>query len=272
LNGVDVDNNLQAFRVGRKLVADPAFTAAVLADPVLGTSAQAPAEPTRRVRGIIDGIGASGELARLVEIRVPELAAYQDTAYARTYAEFVGAVRLAEEATGLGRTALSEAVARYLYKLMAYKDEYEVARLALAPDFRLGLDQTFGRGVPRQYHLQPPILRSFGWRRKLRFGSWFEPVFRMLRGARRLRGTALDVFGWHPIRRLERQLIQEYRGLIESELNELSAETYQRAVRMACLPDQIRGYEGVKLRNVERFRAAVRELRETPTPAAAATV
>ena len=111
-----------------------------------------------------------------------------------------------------------------------------------------------------RYHLHPPILRALGWRRKIALGSWFAGVFRVLVAARRLRGTVLDPFGQARVRRVERALIAEYRALVERALGDLSPATYDRAVELACLPDLIRGYEDVKLRNVSRFRDEVRRL------------
>ncbi|MEZ4586075.1 MAG: indolepyruvate ferredoxin oxidoreductase family protein [Gemmatimonadales bacterium] len=230
-------------------------------------SAAAPASLSAAAKRLIDTTGASGELRRLLEIRVPDLIDYQSEGYAARYVELVGRVHARErEATGSGE--LAQEVARYLYKLMAYKDEYEVARLALDPEIRRTVAAE--HGPKRSYHLHPPLLRSLGLKRKLRLGRWFDNVFRVLRAGRRLRGTALDPFGYHPIRRLERQLIEEYREAIETELAELSAETHARAVAIARLPDLIRGYEAVKVANVARYRTALREARAAPVAPAEA--
>jgi indolepyruvate ferredoxin oxidoreductase len=155
---------------------------------------------------------------------------------------------------------LSEAVARYLFKLMAYKDEYEVARLHLKADLGRRLADEFPGGVRVQYNLHPPLLRALGLTRKLKFGTWFDGAFRALSGMKGLRGTALDPFGRAEVRRVERALPGEYRGLIERALQGLSRDTYERAVRAARLPDLIRGYEDIKLRNVEKYREEVRAL------------
>ena len=172
------------------------------------------------------------------------------------YQEFVDRVARREQELGLG-SALAEAVARYLYKLMAYKDEYEVARLSLDPSFAQSVREQVGEGAAITWRLHPPALRAMGLKKKLALGSWFRPFFGVLRSMRRLRGTPFDPFGRDEIRKLERQLIVEYRALIERELQTLSAESHARAVALAKLPDMIRGYEGVKRKNVERFRAAV---------------
>src|SRR5213079_765178 len=134
----------------------------------------------REARALVDRVGATGELRRLLEIRVPELCAYQNAAYADEYVEFVRRVREVEAAAVGGETRLSEGVARYLFKLMAYKDEYEVARLHLAQDLATALAAEFPGGVTVQYNLHPPLLRALGMTRKLKLGKWFDGVFRLL--------------------------------------------------------------------------------------------
>jgi indolepyruvate ferredoxin oxidoreductase len=191
---------------------------------------------------------------------VPELIAYQNGSYAREYVSFVTRVRRAEVAGVPGESRLSEAVARYLFKLMAYKDEYEVARLHLKNDIAGALAAEYPGGVKLSYNLHPPMLRALGMTRKIKLGTWFDPIFGFLARLKGLRGTALDPFGRAEVRRIERQLPGEYRGLVEKSLVGLSPETYARAVKLAELPDLIRGYEDIKLRNVQRFRDEVRAL------------
>jgi indolepyruvate ferredoxin oxidoreductase len=251
--------NTQAFRAGRLLVVDPEWVK-TLKKSRLGAVEVAPALSAEAQR-LVDSVGATGELRRLLEIRAPELIAYQNAGYAREYVEFVKRVFDAERRALPGETRLSEAVARYLYKLMAYKDEYEVARLHLRPEVATSLAAEFPGGVKIQYHLQPPILRALGLKKKIRLGKWFDGAFRLLVALRGLRGTALDPFGRAEVRQVERALIGEYRSLIEKALADLSNGTYERAVKLAGLPDLIRGYEEIKLRNVERFRDEVRALR-----------
>jgi indolepyruvate ferredoxin oxidoreductase len=137
---------------------------------------------------------------------------------------------------------------------MAYKDEYEVARLHLDPAVQRQLRAQFGDGARVAWHLHPPILRALGLGRKIRLGAWFAPAFRALRAMRRLRGTPLDLFGHARVRRVERALIGEYQRMLEAVLARLGPETHDTAVAIAELPDQIRGYEGVKLRSVTAFR------------------
>jgi len=118
----------------------------------------------------------------------------------------------------------------------------------------------YPEGVQIRYQLHPPILRALGWKKKIALGPWFKSAFRVLTKLRGLRGTALDPFRYPEVRRVERALVGEYRGLIEKVLADLSPETYDRAVKLANLPDVIRGYEDIKLKNVARFRAEVRSL------------
>jgi len=130
----------------------------------------------------------------------------------------------------------------------------------IAQDLATALAAEFPGGVTVRYNLHPPFLRALGMTRKLKLGKWFDGVFRLLVGLRRLRGTALDPFGYAEVRRVERALPGEYRALVEKALVSLSPETYEAAVKLANLPDVIRGYEAIKLRNVQRFRDGVRAL------------
>jgi indolepyruvate ferredoxin oxidoreductase len=258
LNGVSVQMNTHAFRAGRLLVADPAWVQTVTRQR-LGAVASTP-ELSKEARALVDRVDATEELRRLLEIRVPELIAYQSAAYASEYVGFVRRVREAEAAVVPGETRLSEAVARYLFKLMAYKDEYEVARLHLKTDIARALEAEFPGGVTLQYNLHPPIFRALGLKRKIKLGTWFERCFRTLAAMKTLRGTWIDPFGFAAVRRVERQLPGEYRGLVDKALVGLSPESYERAVKLASLPDVIRGYEDIKLENVQRFRDEVRAL------------
>jgi indolepyruvate ferredoxin oxidoreductase len=259
LNGVAVPMNTQAFRAGRLVVADPTWAGGLLRTRPGALPLAAPTL-TAEARELLSRVEAGGELKRLLEVRVPELIAYQDAAYAGRYVEFVRHVREAEQRAMPGESRLSEAVARYLFKLMAYKDEYEVARLHLREDLSRQLAAEFPDGVDVRYHLHPPLLRALGMRGKLKLGKWFDVVFRLLVTFRGVRGTALDPFGHAHVRRVERELIGEYRTLVDKALVDLSEAGYERAVNLANLPDLIRGYESVKLGNVKRFRDAVRAL------------
>ncbi len=258
LNGVKVEDNQHAFRAGRLAVADADWLANLevkrpgTVEPAIKRSAAAQA--------LIDSLAYEGELKRLLEIRVPELIAYQNEAYAQRYINDVKRVYAAEQETRPGMTDLSEAVARYLFKLMAYKDEYEVARLSLKPEVRDALKTQFGERARLHYHLQPPILKALGLKRKIKLGRWFDIVYRGLRQLRFLRGTRFDLFGYDRVRRVERDLIAQYRRLVFAALDDLGGDSYERAVELAKLPDMIRGYDEVKLANAERFWSAVRGL------------
>ncbi|MFE2187710.1 DUF6537 domain-containing protein [Streptomyces sp. NPDC059455] len=261
LNGTAVRRNLQAFRRGRQLVADPeAFKAASTPGPSAGLREVHPA--SARVRAMV-GAEPGSELARLLDIRVPDLIEYQDARYARAYAEFVERVRR----HGSASTEVTETVARNLYKLMAYKDEYEVARLSLEETLTQNIEARFGSGARYSYRLHPPVLRALGMERKISLGPWFRPVFRTLRAMRKLRGTRLDLFGYAEVRRVERELIQEYRETILRALSTVRPNDLDAVVELAELPDMVRGYEQIKLDNVDAYHRRRSELLEQLRPA-----
>jgi indolepyruvate ferredoxin oxidoreductase len=258
LNGVAVEMNLLAFRWGRTAVVDSKYVEAAVkraTGKVIEAAVLSPED-----RRLVDSAGASGDLLQLLEMRVPDLRQYQNADYARRYVDFVKRVAQEEQRKVPGRVGVSLAVARHLHKLMAYKDEYEVARLHLDPAIRTEIEAKWGGPVRLSWHLHPPLLRALGLKKKVRLGEWFAPAFRALRAMKGLRGTALDVFGYAPVRRVERQLIDEYRGLIETVLTKLSPANHDVAVAIALLPDEIRGYEQIKLDNVKRFRESAARL------------
>jgi indolepyruvate ferredoxin oxidoreductase len=259
LNGVSVSMNTHAFRAGRLVVADPAWVQSLKKHRV-GEAAEVTRELSTEARALVERVAAPRELRRLLEIRVPELIAYQNATYAADYVDMVNRVADAERRAVPGETRLSEAVARYLFKLMAYKDEYEVARLHLNNDLAAALADEFPGGVKIQYNLHPPLLRALGMKKKIKIGKWFDAAFGVLYAMRGLRGTAFDPFGRAEVRRVERALIGEYRTLIEQALAGLSPESYEKAVKLAALPDVIRGYEDIKLRNVAKFREQAKAL------------
>ncbi len=255
LNGAAVERNLAAFAWGRAVVAAPAEVAELLraADPPAGRPILNP-----RTRALVDAVTTQdGELRRLLEIRVADLDGWGGRRAAARYAEAIARVAAVERERVPGSTALAEAVARGLHKLSAYKDEYEVARLHLE-----GLAE-LPRGTKVKLHLHPPLLRAMGMDRKLALGRWFVPGLRVLRRARRLRGTPLDVFGYAHLRRVERALPGEYLALVEGALAELSPATLPRALEIAALSDLVRGYEDIKLAGVQRFRDRAAELTTT---------
>jgi indolepyruvate ferredoxin oxidoreductase len=248
LNGVAVAVNTAAFRWGRVAVADPEAFAAATAGPTVA----APATWTE--------LGElTGETRRLAGIRAQLLAGYQDTRTARRYVNDLLTVWRAERRLGED-TAFSEAVARGLHKLTAYKDEYEVARLLTDPAFEARLAAEVPGGTGLRYRLHPPTLKALGRQHKIAFGPWMRPVLQTLARGKTLRGTPLDPFGRAPIRQLERALRDEYRALVLRLAAELTADTYVTAVAAAEAADLVRGYEDVKLAGVRRYRARLAEL------------
>jgi indolepyruvate ferredoxin oxidoreductase len=159
---------------------------------------------------------------------------------------------------------VTRAVAESLFKLLAYKDEYEVARLYSDGEFRRTLDKTFVGHYKLRFHLAPPLLARrdpvTGRPRKMEFGSWLLPLFRLLRHLKFLRGTALDPFGHSADRRMERRLIEEYESLIDVLASGLNEKNYAQAVELANLPRLIRGFGIVKARSVEQTRQKRQEL------------
>ena len=203
------------------------------------------------------GNGAA-TLLELVQRRAADLVDYQSVALASRYVDFVDAASAREREVMGDRSDLAEAVARYLYKLTAYKDEYEVARLHLRPGVADAMRDAVGDFTRHRVLLHPPVLRAMGLKRKISLGGFQRPALVALKALRRLRGTPFDLFGYAKVRRVERELIAQYRTLMETELDGLSPDTHERAVRLARLPDMIRGYEDVKLANIELYRAEVR--------------
>ncbi len=262
LNGVVVAANLQAFRRGRQAIADPDAVASAITqvhpDPV-AAAGSATAEVLVAHLGDLDG-----ELRSVLLRRVDELIAYQDQRYASRYVEDVARVHAAEKP--FGSTRLTMATAQYLFKLMAYKDEYEVARLTRDVRFAAEVADQFGDDASVAIRLHPPTLRSMGMKNKISIGEWAAPVMAGLSRMRRLRGTRLDPFGRTEIRRTERALIVEYREMLQALTAALGsgaigADSIPLAVEVAQLPDLVRGYERIKMANVGRYRTDLAEKR-----------
>lgn len=275
LNGVAVEANLQAFRRGRQAVADPEGLA------------KAAGGNTRRVRAVrrqkrrqhrADAVLAriaaepGSELDRVLTARVPELIAYQNTRYAERYATVVERIRARESEVAVDGT-LASAVARNLFKLMAYKDEAEVARLSIDGQLQAALEEQFGPGARAAFKLHPPVFRALGVDHKITLGPWFKPVFRLLYATRHLRGTPFNPFGPGKVRRLERALVEEYVDVLNEIDRHLTATNYGTAIEIAELPDMVRGYEEIKMRNVTKYRERLAQLRtQVMAPASPATV
>ncbi len=249
--GVGVAQGVAAFQWGRMAVVDPAFVRAEIAK--YAASAPLVAPLSAKARAIVESVGARGEILRLVETRVAELIAYQNEAYAKRYAAALKRLVAAESAAG-GQTALSEAGARNLYKLMAYKDEYEVARLHADPAFLARLDAQFPHGYKAAYHLAPPLFArrdaASGRLLKQRFGPWMLGAFKALAKLKGLRGVGLDPFGRNAERVEERRLIEDYLKLLEEIAARLNADNYAAAVELANVPDEIRGFGHVKAQSI----------------------
>ncbi len=209
-------------------------------------------------------------------LRVDYLTQYQNAAYAGDYLAFVNKVKAAEAQLG-SSTALSEAVARYLFKLMAYKDEYEVARLHSDPAFLKRIDDMFEGDYTLNYHLAPPMTADRNEKGELikkKYGPSMLRNFKLLAKLKGLRGGAFDVFGKTEERQTERALIQQYRASIEEVLRSLNADNHATAVEIARIPEQIKGYGHVKERNLkparERWNALMAQYRDPAATAAQA--
>ncbi|KAF1700794.1 indolepyruvate ferredoxin oxidoreductase family protein [Pseudoxanthomonas suwonensis] len=211
----------------------------------------------------LDDLRLSRSLEELVERRRVFLTAYQDRAYAERYTKLVEKVRAAEQERVPGSTALTEAVARYAFKLMAYKDEYEVARLYTGGHFQRRLQQQFEGDYRLHFHLAPPLLAKkdeHGRLVKREYGPWVFTAFRWLAKLKFLRGTAFDPFGRTAERRMERQLVEDYFATIERLLQKLDGGNVGLAAQIASIPDQIRGYGHVKEAHLHAARAREAEL------------
>jgi indolepyruvate ferredoxin oxidoreductase len=247
LNAVAVAFNKQAFLWGRRAAHDRAAV----------ERAAAPAGPA----GAIEP--AARTLDDIVRHRVAVLTAYQDAAYARRYQDLVRRVERAEADQAKGLRGLADAVARYAFKLMAYKDEYEVARLYTDGIFLAALDRKFEGDFRLEFHLAPPLLAERddrGHLRKRGYGAWMMAAFRLLAGLRGLRGTAFDPFGRTAERRLERQLITDYIATVEALIAGLSHDNHALAVTIASVPEHIRGYGHIKDRHLTAAKQQEAEL------------
>jgi indolepyruvate ferredoxin oxidoreductase len=237
LNGVAVETSKRTFNWGRLAAHDL-------------KAVQAAAKPTLRVERPV-----ARTLTDLVAKRVELLTAYQNKAYAEHYRAFVAKVAAAEKEKARGRSGLAEAVAKSLYKLMAYKDEYEVARLYTDADFLNKLATQFEGNYTLSFHLAPPLFAerdpTSGELKKREYGPWMMQAFRMLASLKRLRGTRLDIFGYTEERRTERRLIGDYETTVNDVLSTLDGDNHALAVQIAGVPETMRGYGHIKDRNVK---------------------
>ncbi|MFZ0402977.1 MAG: indolepyruvate ferredoxin oxidoreductase family protein, partial [Pseudolabrys sp.] len=240
MNGEAVAMNISAFRYGRRAAVDPKAVEALI-------------EPRPQEQN--DSLKLSQSFAETVDRRVAFLTAYQNASYARRYRNWVEKARTVEAEKTPGQCGLAEAVARYLFKLMAYKDEYEVARLYSETSFLDRVKSTFdGDKLHFEFHLAPPLLArrdpETGEPKKISFGPWMLKVFAGLAKFKFLRGTVLDPFGYTAERQMERRLVTEYEHLLEEICERLTLNNHRFAVELAMIPEKIRGFGPVKQRHL----------------------
>ena len=256
LNGAAVEMSRNAFRFGRLAAREPGAIARLI-----GADTTTPPKPQT--------------LEGLVAFRAEQLADYQDAALAERYRARVAQMAEIERKQAPGRSGLAEAVARSYFKLLAYKDEYEVARLYASPAFEKALGEQFESRRKLEFHLAPPLLarrdKATGEPRKMRFGAWMLPVFRLLAKGKRLRGTPWDVFGYSAERKLERQMIVDYEKLMNEIAQRLTPLTHAKSIALASVALDIKGFGHIKERNYKaaktRETALLNDLRN-PSPTA----
>jgi indolepyruvate ferredoxin oxidoreductase len=248
LNGAAVKMNQAAFLWGRRAAVDAAAVERLIA-PKPETAAS---------------MRLSQTLDERVARRVEFLTGYQNADYAARYRALVERVREAENARAKGHSGLADAVAQYYFKLLAYKDEYEVARLYTDGQFEAKIRNTFEGDFKLHFHLAPPLFAkrdpATGRLRKSEYGGWTFLAFKLLAKLRFLRGSALDVFGYTRERRTERRLISEYESTIAEILERLDADNHALAVQIASIPEQIRGFGHVKEAHLELAQRKQAEL------------
>ena len=244
LNGEAVAMNKAAFHWGRRAAIEPAAVEALIKPAPQAMS------DSRRL---------SQSLDEIVERRVAFLTAYQNAAYAARYRQGVEQAKTAEAAKAPGKSGLAEAVARNLFKLMAYKDEYEVARLYTDGAFERQVAAEFDGDLRFEFHLAPPLLArknpATGEPRKIGFGPWMLSAFGLLARLKFLRGTTLDPFGYSVERKTERKLVADYEAMLAEILGGLNPANHHIAVGLAAIPEKIRGFGHVKLRHLTAAKA-----------------
>ena len=277
LNGVAVAQNLAAFRWGRAMIADPAAVTAAISAASSGGDASTteavtgvPLRLARRIDEIVEGLagepvsGHFGEVPPLLRRYVSELCAFGSGRLAADYLGAVERVARCDREAGDGSARLTAAAAAGLFKLMAYKDEYEVARLMLdASASEAARDLAASNGAVVSWNLHPPVLRALGRSGKIRFSTAWRPLFALLARGKRLRGRWCDPFGCTEVRRTERALPDEYVQALDAAMEVLErdagAARYEQAVAIAKLADLVRGYEDIKMASVADFRAQLTE-------------
>lgn len=247
INGVAVRFNLDAFNIGRLCVYAP-----------------------EKIEQLLNDVGAVGPVPQLEALddiiahRTTLLTNYQNEAYAQRYNTLMKRVIEADAGHPQKHQALALVVARYAAKLMAYKDEYEVARLYTSPEFMRQLTATFQGNIKLKFNLAPPLLsktdKYTGLPKKKEYGGWMMGAFKVLRHFKCLRGTPFDIFGFNPERKLERALIENYFTTVERLCRELNSDNYDTAIELASLPEHIRGYGHVKERHLNEVNVTEQRL------------
>jgi len=262
INGVAVKSNTDAFNIGRMLVADSSWiksidlyrTGDLKPKPIINNEA----------KKIIDGIKPDKDLRHILEYRIPELIDYQNVKYAEEYAKFLKKVYKVEKKER-SASILSQNVAKYLFKLMATKDEYEVARLSLKAELDVAINQEFGSSAKIHYMLHPPFLKTLtnipllnripGVKSKIALGSWFRPFYMLLKNLKFVRGTRLDFMALFSsdVRDADKAILEHYKNNILANLSDIGNGTYEKLIDFSVLPDHVRGYEHVRLDSMKTY-------------------
>ncbi len=263
INGVAVQRNQDAFNIGRKVASDPSWTLSL--DLYRSGNIDVKPELNDVSKSIIKKLSkADNALKEILEFRVPELIDYQDVEYAEQYISFVKKIHNAEKSNH-SSSLLTQNVAKYLYKLMATKDEYEVARLSLKAEVNTALNQEFGKSARIYYMLHPPFLKGFknipilnkipGVKNKIALPRWFRYGYIVLRKMKFLRGTRFDFMSWFSsdVRQSDREILHHYKTTLINNIDKISNGGYADLVKFSELPDLIRGYEEVRLSTVETY-------------------
>lgn len=263
LNGVAVEANRLAFEWGRCAVADPEqFDRAIEATAATADGNVGPQlrPPLDRYLEEIEALGAGRTLLDAIGLRAADLVGYQDERLAEDYLVELRLVARREREVVPGSWRLTDATAQQLYRVLAYKDEYEVARLLTDPATLEEARSVVDGPAKLAWNLHPPTLRGRGLDHKIEIGTWAAPAMRFLARRKGLRGTRLDPFRYAKVRRAERRLIRTYRRALSGAVESLSPANYELAVEIACLPDLVRGYEDRKLAGIAALESRLAEL------------
>ena len=269
INGVAVVQNTTAFNIGRKVVSDPHWIDTI--DLYRSGNLEVSPDVSPEAKKLIESIEPDAELRKILEFRIPELIEYQNLKYAKEYLDFVKVVFSREKELRMS-SELSQNVAKFLFKLMATKDEYEVARLSLKAELDSAIEMEFGRSAKFNYMLHPPFLKALeniplinrlpGVKSKLSLGPWFKIFYVMLKNMKFIRGTYLDfmaIFS-RDVRVADRKALKHYKETIIENLNNINNGGYDTLIKFSKLPDIIRGYEEVRLETMETYYKKANDL------------